>query len=53
MTPEEFKDLVKNMRTSQTEYFRTRSMAALNKSKMLERQVDAEINKTGNPELFS
>lgn len=53
MTPQEFKDLVKNMRTTQKEYFKSRSAASLSKSKMLERQVDAEINRTDKPELFS
>lgn len=37
--------LVERMRNKQKEYFRTKSQAALNESKQLEREVDAEIKR--------
>ena len=59
MTTGEFADLIKAMRDAQKEYFKTRSTAALNKSKELEKQVDTilkERNKREyerkNPGLF-
>lgn len=43
MTPEQFKQLVKEMREAQKQYFKTRDYAVLDKSKKLEKQVDAEL----------
>ena len=43
MTPHEFFRKVERMRSKQKEYFRTRSKTALNQSKAVEREVDAEI----------
>ena len=48
MTNEEFSALVRDMRTAQNEYFKTRSKDALNKSKRLERQVDEALHKHYN-----
>lgn len=45
MTPKDFFDLVKAMRYSQKDYFKTRSTESLRKSKELEKQVDAEITR--------
>jgi hypothetical protein len=39
----EFIELVRQMRTAQKEYFKTRTKDALNRSKELERKVDAEL----------
>ena len=43
MADKQFRDLVRRMREAQREYFRTRSHFALQRSKELERQVDAEL----------
>lgn len=43
MTPKEFFDLVKEMRSLQKEYFKTRSTEVLRKCTPVEKQVDAEI----------
>ena len=43
-----FFDLVSEMRSSQKEYFKTRSSKSLQKSKELERKVDAEIERVNN-----
>lgn len=43
MPVNQFRDLVRNMRAAQREYFRTRSHFVLQRSKELERQVDAEL----------
>ena len=43
-----FFDLVSEMRSSQKEYFKTRSSQSLQKSKELERKVDAEIERVNN-----
>lgn len=43
MTPKEFFDLVKEMRSLQKEYFKTRSTEVLIKCTLVEKQVDAEI----------
>ena len=43
MDKREFFDKVSEMRDAQKEYFRTRSSASLNKSKMLEKEIDDEI----------
>lgn len=43
MTPKEFFDLVKEMRSLQKEYFKTRSAEVLRKCTPLEKQVDTEI----------
>lgn len=48
----DFTNLVKQMRIAQKEYFKSRNFTVLEKSKKLERAVDAEINKILNPELF-
>lgn len=45
MTPKEFFDKVARMRKAQKEYFRTRSGRALNDSKWLEQEIDAEIER--------
>ena len=50
MTNEEFSALVRDMRTAQNEYFKTRSKDALNKSKRLEKQVDEALHKHYNPD---
>lgn len=43
MTAKEFFDLVREMRKAQRSYFRTRSKDLLEKSKLLESEVDREI----------
>lgn len=43
MNPRQFYDKVCELRAAQKEYFKTRSSAALNRSKALEREIDAEI----------
>lgn len=48
----EFTNLVKAMRTAQKEYFKTKHFSALDKSRRLEREVDAALQKLENPELF-
>ena len=45
MNAREFFDKVSLMREAQREYFKTRSRAALTKSKALEREIDAEIER--------
>lgn len=45
MTPKEFFDKVSRMRKAQKDYFRTRSGRALNDSKRLEQEIDAEIDR--------
>ena len=45
MTAREFFYLVKSMRKAQKAYFTTRTNNALNKSKQLEHEVDAEIKR--------
>lgn len=45
MTPQQFFDRVKIMRHFQKEYFKTRSRSALQQSKALEREIDAEIDR--------
>lgn len=59
MNAKEFFDVVSQMREAQKSYFRTRSKSSLEKSKELEKQVDAEISKVNyilfersNPKLF-
>lgn len=44
--------LVKSMRVAQNEYFKHKSYASLDKAKRLEREVDHEIKKFENPEMF-
>lgn len=44
----EFIELVREMRAAQKEYFRTRSKDVLNRSKELERKVDAELQSINN-----
>ena len=45
MTPKEFFDKVSRMRKAQKDYSRTRSGRALNESKRLEQEIDAEIER--------
>lgn len=45
MTPREFFDKVSRMRKAQKEYLRTKSGRALNESKKLEQEIDAEIER--------
>ena len=45
MNPKEFFDKVCRMRKAQKDYFRTRSGRALNDSKRLEQEIDAEIER--------
>lgn len=45
MSPKEFFDKVCRMRKAQKDYFRTRSGRALNDSKRLEQEIDAEIER--------
>lgn len=44
----EFIELVREMRAAQKEYFKTRSKDVLNRSKELERKVDAELQSINN-----
>lgn len=46
-----FRELVKEMRSAQREYFRTRSAEVLDKSKKLERKVD-ELLSDNNVQLI-
>lgn len=48
MKARQFFDLVTQMRSAQKRYFRTRTPAALNESKALEKQVDEEIERVTN-----
>jgi hypothetical protein len=43
MNNDDFRDLVKRMRSAQKEYFRTRGQLVLSEAKELERQVDREL----------
>ena len=45
MSPKEFFDKVCRMRKAQKDYFRTRSGRALNDSRRLEQEIDAEIER--------
>ena len=45
MSPKEFFDKVCRMRKAQKDYFRTRSGRALNDSKRLDQEIDAEIER--------
>lgn len=47
-TMKEFIELVREMRNAQKEYFSKRSKDALNRSKELERKVDAELQSINN-----
>ena len=49
---EQFADLVNAMRQAQKECFRTRSPAALEASKRLEKKVDQALSDNGQRELF-
>lgn len=44
----EFIELVREMRAAQKEHFKTRSKDVLNRSKELERKVDAELQSINN-----
>ena len=50
MTPENFFNLVRDMRLAQREYFRTRSLSVLTRAKALEKRVDDEIERIANPD---
>lgn len=50
MTYLEFAELVCSMRTAQKTYFRTRNYADLDRSKILERQVDQALRDLSNPQ---
>ncbi len=43
MTSDNFRDLVRRMRSAQNEYFKTCSPLALSTAKELEKQVDLEL----------
>ena len=45
-----FVSLVSEMRQAQKEYFRTRSTSALQRSKQLEKKVDAAIRQAQSPQ---
>lgn len=45
----QFVELVCSMRTSQKTYFRTRSQVELDRSKILERQVDNALREISEP----
>jgi predicted nucleic acid-binding Zn-ribbon protein len=47
-TMKEFIELVREMRNAQKEYFKIRSKDVLNRSKELERKVDAELQSINN-----
>ena len=49
MPVNQFRDLVRDMRAAQREYFRSRSHFVLQRSKELERQVDAELKADARP----
>jgi hypothetical protein len=49
----EFIDLVSRMRSAQREYFRSRDRQVLQRSKELERAVDAAIELRAAPDMFS
>lgn len=48
MNAKDFFHLVSSMRKAQKDYFRTRTTEALNQSKSLEKQVDAEIQRVND-----
>ena len=48
MNAREFFNKVTQMRSMQKEYFRTRSKTALQESKRLEREIDAEIKRVND-----
>ena len=50
MTDNQFRDLVRRMREAQREYFKTRSHFVLQRSKELEKAVDAELKTDDRPE---
>lgn len=59
MTAKQFFDLVSRMRDAQKLYFKTRASTALHKSKAIESEVDAEIERANiiiserqEPKLF-
>lgn len=52
MDEKTFRQLVKQMRDAQKEYFKTRSKESLMNSKTLEKQVDTELSTDNNPTLF-
>lgn len=45
MTPKQFFDKVVEMRQMQKEYFKTRSSKSLTRSKILENEIDTEIDR--------
>lgn len=48
----EFEQLVSEMRNAQREYFRTRDKEVLQRSKELERKVDAYLSNIKTPKLL-
>lgn len=53
MTPEKFKERVKEMREAQKNYFKSRDSFWLARAKSLEKEVDTELQKPSNPTLFN
>lgn len=55
MNAKQFFDLVSEMRQAQKNYFKTRNQAYFDRSRYLEKQIDAEIERvrriTNEPEL--
>ena len=55
MTAKQFFDIVAEMRQAQKNYFKTRNQGYFNRSRQLEKQIDAEIERvqriTNEPEL--
>ena len=55
MTAKQFFDIVAEMRQAQKNYFKTRNQGYLDRSKHLEKQIDAEIDRvqriTNEPQL--
>ena len=52
MTKEKFYEIVRDMRESQKAYFKNRKKEDLQQSKVLERQVDAELTEFFDKGLF-
>ncbi len=51
MNPRRFFDKVCEMRDAQKEYFAKRTQTALDKSKRLEREIDAEIKRVKDVQM--
>lgn len=52
LTAEDIVDLVERMRSKQKEYFRTHTIAVLEQSKALEREVDKAITQYRQPKII-